>query len=103
MWAVIKIGSKQYKVSPGDIIETERIKVSKNPFFLEDVLLISNGDKTEIGKPLIKGARAELEIIEEVKGRKVIVFKYRRRKKYRRKRGHRQVKTHLKILQISRA
>ncbi len=99
MWAVVNIGAKQYKVKEGDVLEVERIK-DKSPLTLDKVLLLYN-KKLNIGKPYVKGASIEAEVLQEVKDKKVIVFKYKRRKSYKKTQGHRQIKAHLKILKIT--
>ncbi len=99
MWVVVEIGAKQYKVKEGDIIEVERVK-EDSPLLIEKVLLFSDDGEIKIGTPYLDNVKVKAEILEEKKSKKIIVYKYKRRKKYRRKRGHRQIVTRLKISQI---
>jgi len=101
MWAVLQTGNKQYLVNEGDIIEVERLKETEGKVSLDTVLMVVDGDQVEIGTPYVKNARIIGEVIEEAKGEKVLVYKYRRRKKYRKLRGHRQIHTSLKISSIT--
>lgn len=102
MFAIIVSGAKQFKVSAGDIIETEKIKSEPGKDFnFDEVLLISDGEKVNIGQPFIKDANVRAEVLAEVKGEKEISFKYRRRKTWRWKKGHRQQRTRLKIKEIN--
>ncbi len=101
MFAVIKTGGKQYKVAAEDTITVMTLagdagaKISFN-----DVLMIVDGDNTNIGSPTLAGASVQAEIVEQARGPKVIAFKKRRRKNSKRKRGHRQDLTIVKILSI---
>lgn len=96
MYAIFESGGKQYKASAGDIINIEKTDVSEDgKVELKDVLMLVDGDKIEIGKPNVENAAIIAHLIEYVKGKKVIVFKSKRRKGYRRKIGHRQ--TYMKI------
>lgn len=100
MWAIVEIGAKQYKVRKGDVLEVERIKKKSSPLILDKVLLLASDGKILIGQPYLDKVKVKAEILEEVKGEKIIIYKFKRRKKYRRKRGHRQIYTRLKILEI---
>jgi large subunit ribosomal protein L21 len=101
MFAVIRSGSKQYKVSEGEILDVELFDVEEGKeAVLNDVLLIGNGDKITIGQPSIGKASVTAEILGEVKGDKVVAFKYKRRKGYHRTVGHRQKRLRLKINKI---
>lgn len=93
MYAVIETGGKQYRVQEGDILDVERISgVSddQKDVVFDRVLLIGDGDDIKVGKPVVEGAQVSAELVNEVRGPKVIVFKFKRRKQYRRKNGHRQ-------------
>jgi len=92
MLAVIKTGGKQYIVQPGDKIEIERIKDKKegDDIAFDEVLLMEKGNKIEIGTPLIKAVKVTAKIVEEFKGKKKIVFKYKSKTRYKVKTGHRQ-------------
>lgn len=101
MYAVIKTGGKQYRVSPGDSIEVEKLPFEVGEQIeLDQVLLVANGSGAKIGQPLVKGAKVKATVLRQAKGRKVIVFKFRASKRYRRKRGHRQYHTRLRIDEI---
>ncbi|MFC1594315.1 50S ribosomal protein L21 [Candidatus Omnitrophota bacterium] len=102
MYAILEAGSKQYKVSQGDIIEVEKIDVkAKKSVTLSDVLLISDGKDVKVGQPHVKGAKVVADVITQCKAPKVISFKYKRRKGKRWKKGHRQQLTRLEIKEIS--
>lgn len=101
MYAVIKTGGKQYRVSAGDSIDVERLPNGVGEQIeLNQVLLVAGDSAAQIGKPLVEGARVKATVIRQVKGRKVIVYKYRPRNRYRRKKGHRQHYTRLRIDEI---
>jgi large subunit ribosomal protein L21 len=98
MHAVIKSGGKQYKVSPGDVIRLE--KLEKEPgaaVEFDQVLLVSDGGKSTVGNPLIAKAQVLGTVVEESKAKKVIIFKFKRKKQYKVTRGHRQAYTAVKI------
>lgn len=102
MYAVIKTGGKQYRVSEGETLRVE--KLGGNPgdsITFDEVLLVGGGDATKVGRPLVPGAKVEGQIVDQDRGKKVIVFKMKRRKNYRRKSGHRQPYTQVKITGIS--
>ena len=102
MYAVIKTGGKQYKVSKDDVISIEKLSDNAGKKIkLTDVLIISDKGKPIIGDPLIKGASVEAEILDHAKNAKVTVFKKKRRHNYRRKKGHKQNITNIKILSIN--
>ena len=102
MYAVIKTGGKQYKVSKDDVISVEKLSDDAGKKIkLTDVLIISDKGKPIIGDPLIKGASVEAEIVDHAKNAKVTVFKKKRRHNYRRKKGHKQNITNIKILSIN--
>ena len=101
MYAVIKTGGKQYRVTPGDSVEVEKLPHEVGEQIeLDEVLLVANGSGVKIGRPLVKGAKVKATVTRQAKGRKVIVFKYRPSKRYRRRRGHRQHYTRLHIDEI---
>jgi large subunit ribosomal protein L21 len=103
MFAVIRTGGKQYKVKQGDVVEVELLEgaeAGKSTTF-SDVLLVADGDKVSLGKPLLAGAKVEGEILSEIKGEKVISFKFRRRHGYHRTVGHRQKLLKVKISSIA--
>jgi large subunit ribosomal protein L21 len=101
MYAIVKTGGKQYKIHEGDIIRVEKIEGNiGNPVSLDQVLLFSDGENTSIGRPVLDNVAVKGHIVEQGKEKKIIVFKYKRRKRYRRKQGHRQQFTAIKIDQI---
>jgi len=101
MYAVIKTGGKQYRVGEGDLLRVEKIKGEIGEVVkFEEILMIANGDRVEIGRPVLNDSKVVGEIVEQGKGKKVIVFKSKRRKGYSKKQGHRQQYTLLKIKEI---
>ena len=101
MLAIIKTGGKQYVVQPGDKIKVEKLDVEagKEVTFSE-VLLTDKNKKVEIGAPLVKGAKVSAKIVRHGKGEKLIIFKYKPKKRYKRKIGHRQQFTEVEITGI---
>jgi large subunit ribosomal protein L21 len=101
MYAVIRTGGKQYRVSQGDTLRIEKLPgdVGSSITFAEVLML--GGEKLSVGKPLIKGAKVSAQIVAQDRAKKIIVFKMRRRKNYRRKNGHRQWFTEVKITGIT--
>jgi large subunit ribosomal protein L21 len=103
MFAVLKTGGKQYRVSPKDIIEVEKLESEIGAtIVLNDVVLFNDGTNTQIGTPNVDGIAVSAEVINQKKGEKVIIFKKKRRHNYRRTRGHRQNITVLKISEIGK-
>ena len=101
MFAVIKTGGKQYKVSSGDRLKVERLQGEEGEIVdLTSVLLINNEGAVSVGAPLLTDAYVRAEILEHTRNKKIIVFKKKRRKGYRRKAGHRQDVTVLQIQDI---
>ncbi len=95
---IIETGGKQYLVSPGQKIKVEKLNAEEGMAVVFDkVLLAADGDKVEIGKPYLDGARVEAEVTENGRAKKVIVFKYKSKTRLRKKRGHRQHYTEVKI------
>jgi large subunit ribosomal protein L21 len=102
MYAIVKIGGHQYKVSENQTIYVNRLASEDENVTFEDVLLVKDDKgKVKIGKPSVKGAKVEAKIVDHLKADKVIIFKKKRRKGYRVKRGHRQPITQLQIEKIS--
>ena len=101
MFAVIRTGGKQYRVAPNDVIEIE--KIAGNPGDIVELgeVLLLGGDEPKAGKPLISGALVAAEVVEQGRGEKIIVFKFKRRKNYARKQGHRQKFTEVRIKDIT--
>jgi len=101
IYAVIETGGKQYKVTPGQVIQVERLPVEKgSQVKLDRVLLVADQDKVQVGRPVVEGATVTAEALGEVKSDKIIVFKYKPKVRYRRKKGHRQLYTNLAIKDI---
>lgn len=104
MFAIIRTGGKQYKVSKDTYINVEKLEGNVGDTIKDiEVLLISDGDKTTVGAPVITEASVTAEILEQFRDEKVIIFKKRRRQNYRRKNGHRQHLTTIKITDIKAA
>ena len=101
MYAVIKTGGKQYRVSEGQKLRVEKLPGSADDKITFGEVLLVSGDSPKIGQPLVKGASVAAEITAQARGEKLIVFKFKRRKNFRRKNGHRQLYTELKITGIS--
>lgn len=101
MYAIIKTGGKQYRVRPGQTLRVEKLDGAVGDAIeLNEVLLLGGETDTQIGTPLVAGAAVAAEIVDQGKGRKIIVFKKKRRKGYHKKQGHRQLYTGLKITEI---
>ena len=102
MYAVVTTGGRQYRVSPGDMIDVEKLTGAVgDTVALTNVQLVGQGAEVTIGAPAVAGVRVEAQITAQKRGKKIIIFKHRRRKGYRRKQGHRQSLTSLKILAIN--
>ncbi|MEE8399184.1 MAG: 50S ribosomal protein L21 [Desulfobacterales bacterium] len=98
MYAVVKTGGKQYRVEEGETLRVEKLSGEVgNPVAFDNVLMFSDGDNTVIGTPTVENAVVKGHIVEQDRTRKIIVFKYKRRKRYRRTQGHRQPYTAVKI------
>ena len=98
MYAVVATGGKQYKVQEGQILRVEKLPGQVGePVTFDQVLLIAEGEKVNIGTPVVDSASVSGHIVEQGKAKKIVVFKYKRRKRYRRKQGHRQQYTAVKI------
>ncbi len=102
MYAIVKTGGKQYQVSPGDIIEVEKMTADEGEMVsLDQVLLVSSDDTLKVGTPYLDNAEVRAKVVKQDRGKKITVFKLKRRKQYRRTYGHRQDLTRLKIESIS--
>lgn len=101
--AIIQLQGKQHIVVVGDVLVIDRLETAEVGKKLEvtDVLLTTDGTKTEVGTPLLKGAKVTFEVIEHAKGDKIRVFKYKSKSKYRKTNGHRQLQTTLKVVTIA--
>ncbi len=101
MFAVIKTGGKQYRVAADQEIVVEKLEgEAGDTLVFGEVLMIGDGDKVDVGAPMIKGAQVVGEVVEQTRGAKVITFKKKPRNTYRRKLGHRQQQTVIKITEI---
>ncbi len=102
MYAVIKTGGKQHRVSEGDVLKVEKLEGQKgDAVVFEEVLLVSKEDQTRVGTPVVEGAKVLGEIVHQGKGPKIIIFKKKRRKGFLKKTGHRQPLTEVRIKEIS--
>lgn len=101
MYAVIATGGKQYKVSEGDVIKVEKLGVEAGQTYTFDKVLLVSGDEVKVGAPAVEGATVEADVIGDTKGKKVIVYKYKRKTGYHKKNGHRQAYTQVKIEKIN--
>ena len=102
MYAIVRSGGKQYRAEVGATIDVDRLpQAVGDSVELADVLLVAGDADTVIGQPLVEGARVRGTVIEQFRGKKIIVYKYRQRTNYRRKQGHRQYYTRLRIDDIS--
>ena len=102
MLAVFKTGGKQYSVKSGQILKVEKLEgVKGDSVYFNDVLAVSDASNHTIGNPLITGAIVQAKILEQIRDKKIIVFKKRKRQNYRHTQGHRQYLTVLKIESIS--
>lgn len=100
--AVVQLAGKQFKVAEGDILVVDRLKEEAGKkMTVSDVLLTTDGDTTQVGTPMVKGAKVDFEVVEHTKADKIRVFKYKSKSKYRRTYGHKQPKTTLKVTKIS--
>ena len=102
MYAVIQTGGKQYKVNPGTILKIEKVAGEKGDklTFAEVLMVGDDNGAVKVGSPMVAEAAVTAEIIEQGREKKVVVYKYKKRKNYRRKQGHRQPFTKIKIEEI---
>ena len=101
MYAIIETGGKQYTVREGDVLRIERLSADAGASYTFDKVLAIGGDEAKFGTPLVEGASVAAEIVTEGKGKKLMVFKKKRRKRYKRTAGHRQIFTEVKITGIT--
>ncbi|OGN03676.1 MAG: 50S ribosomal protein L21 [Candidatus Yanofskybacteria bacterium RIFCSPHIGHO2_01_FULL_43_42] len=104
MFAIIKTGGKQYKVAEGDILTVEKLtrdkgKETRDNVEFDKVLLVANGE-VKVGKPIVPGAKVVAKVLEEGKGKKKMVFRYKSKTRQHKKKGHRQPFTKIQILKI---
>lgn len=102
MYAVVKTGGKQYKVAPGETFKVESLEGEKGATLeLSDVLLVEKDGVVTVGSPVVAGVKVTAEIVRQGRGKKILVFKHKRRKSYRKMNGHRQNFTELLVKEIS--
>jgi large subunit ribosomal protein L21 len=101
MLAIIKTGGKQYKISKGDKIKVEKLNAKEgDEVIFDNVLLVEKNKKTEIGKPLVKGAQVKGKVLKQARAKKVEIVKHKAKKRYNLKKGHRQSYTEVEIAEI---
>ena len=101
MYAVIATGGKQYKVSEGDVIYVEKLDAEKDSEVTFDQVLAVGGEKMTIGSPIVDSATVTGKVLDQVKGKKIIVYHYKRKSGYHKKNGHRQAYTKVQIDKIN--
>ena len=102
MYAVVKTGGKQYRVTKDDTILVEKLDADEGQtVILSDVMLLGDGDKVTVGTPVVADASVEAQVVSQTRGPKIIIFRRKRRKNHRRTQGHRQDLTLLKITDIN--
>ena len=101
MYAIIATGGKQYKVSEGDIINVEKLGVEAGETVTFDQVLAVSDNEMKVGSPFVDGASVTASVVENGRGKKVIVYKYKRKTGYHKKKGHRQAYTKVKIEKIN--
>lgn len=98
MYAIVRCGGRQYRAEVGQSIVVEKLPLEVGEQIeLDEVLLVSDDGKIQVGQPLVEGARVKLTVAEQFRGKKIIVWKFRPKQRYRRKQGHRQYYTRLHI------
>ena len=100
MYAVIVSGGKQYRVSQGDVIYVEKLDQEVDSTVSFDVLMLGGEDGVEVGTPTLAGVKAEGKVVAQVKGEKILIYKYKSKKNYHRRAGHRQAYTKVEITSI---
>ena len=100
MYAIIATGGKQYRVSEGDVIYIEKIDAQVDSTVSFDVLLMGNDGDVKIDTPVVEGVKVEGKVVGQIRGEKIVVYKYKSKKNYRRKQGHRQPYTKVEITKI---
>lgn len=101
MYAIIAAGGKQYRVSQGDVIYIEKVNQEVDSAISFDVLMVENEGDVKVGTPIVAGAKVEGKVLAQVKGEKIIIYKYKSKKNYHRKAGHRQPYTKVEITAIN--
>lgn len=102
MWAVVETGGKQYRLQPGDRVRVEKLNAAVGDRVeLDQVLVASREGEVQVGSPVVPGARAVVEVLEQGKGKKIRGFKYKNKTNYRRRYGHRQPYTLIRVEDIA--
>ena len=103
MYAIVNTGGKQYRVQPGDTVRVEYLPGDQGDLIeLDDVRLLASDDgDVAVGSPTVEGAKVTAEVVQQGRGKKIIIFKYKAKTRYRRKNGHRQNFTELRVTDIS--
>jgi len=102
MYAVFQSGGKQYRVTEGQVLRLEKLEgVQGDDVHFAEVLMVADGDNIKVGKPFVEGAKVNASIMEQGRGKKVIILKFKRRKQYMTRQGHRQDYTQVKITGIA--
>ena len=99
MYAVIATGGKQYRVKEGDVLCIEKIEAENDAVLRFEVLLLGEGEEVKVGK-MVEGATVEAKVLEQIRGKKIVVYKYKSKKTYHRKQGHRQPYTKVQITKV---
>ena len=101
MYAVIKTGGKQYRVAEGDVLNVEKLNAEAgSEVVFDEVLTVVNYADVKIGQPVVEGAKVTAKVVEQGKGEKILVFKYKAKSNYRKRQGHRQPFTKVEISKI---
>lgn len=100
MYAIVSTGGKQYKVAKGDVIDVEKLDAQPGDKVELDVLMLNDGENTVVDAATLAEKKVTAEVVEQFKGEKKLVFKFKKRKRYHRTKGHRQNLTKLKIVEL---
>ena len=101
MYAIISAGNKQYRVSVGDTIYIDKVNQEDGSAISFDVLMVENNGEIKVGTPTVAGAKVEGKVVAQVKGEKIMIYKYKSKKNYHRRQGHRQPYTKVEITAIN--
>ncbi|MBR3763450.1 MAG: 50S ribosomal protein L21 [Clostridia bacterium] len=101
MYAIISAGNKQYRVSEGDTIYIDKVNQEDGSAISFDVLMVENNGEIKVGNPTVAGAKVEGKVVAQVKGEKIMIYKYKSKKNYHRRQGHRQPYTKVEITAIN--
>ena len=101
MYAIIRAGGSQQKVAPGDVIVVDKLSLEDGAEVCYDALMVADGDNVRVGTPVVEGVKVTGRVVRQVKGQKIIVFKFKAKKNYRKKQGHRQPYTQVEITAIN--